>query len=37
MVPEILSGIAIVAGAGVIFASARKGRMNQSAKSAESK
>jgi hypothetical protein len=35
MVPALLSGIAIVAGVGVIFAGARKSKMSQSTKPTE--
>ena len=34
-VPVVLSGLAIVAGAGLIFAGARKSKMSQAAKSAK--
>ncbi len=37
MVPAVLSGLGIAAGAALVFAGARKSRMSQSAKSAESK
>lgn len=35
MVPEVWSGIAIVAGAGLVFAGARKSKMSQTAKPEE--
>jgi len=37
MVPPVLSGLGIVAGAALMFAGVRKSRVSQSVKSAESK